>query len=72
MKSSVDYIKRLLRERERFKGVDSQNKALEEKNKQLTLRVQVSLVALKDLRFEAPKGLLKSCLLREVKNLSGK
>ncbi|XP_065059408.1 microphthalmia-associated transcription factor-like isoform X2 [Rhopilema esculentum] len=40
LKSSVDYIKRLLRERERFKGVDSQNKALEEKNKQLTLRVQ--------------------------------
>eukprot|EP00112_Aurelia_sp_Birch-Aquarium-sp1_P019983 Seg505.1 transcript_id=Seg505.1/GoldUCD/mRNA.D3Y31 product="Transcription factor E3" protein_id=Seg505.1/GoldUCD/D3Y31 len=40
LKSSVDYIKRLRREKERLRDVDHQKRSLEDQNRQLTLRVQ--------------------------------
>eukprot|EP00794_Sanderia_malayensis_P007473 gene7473-8302_t len=40
LKSSVDYIKRLRKEKERLRYIESQKRGLEESNKKLTLRVQ--------------------------------
>jgi len=40
LKSSVDYIRRLKKERDRMKDVETENKTLHEKNRQLSLKIQ--------------------------------
>lgn len=41
LKSSVDYIRRLKKERERMKEVEIENRTLQETNRQLSLKLQV-------------------------------
>ena len=46
LKSSVDYIRRLKKDRERLKLAENRSQSLEDVNKKLLLRVQVSQLKL--------------------------
>ena len=46
LKSSVDYIRRLKKDRERLKSAENRSQSLEDVNKKLLLRVQVSQLKL--------------------------